>query len=565
MEPMSLAGAETAFPTLTDDEMQRIRTVATAQIFKDGEKVFRAGDADIDFFVVESGSVQIINPTDDDREVVVHHERQFVGDIDLLTRRRVIVTAIAHGDPHAILLRVPGHKLRELLNTVPSLSEKLIVAFAARRCLLTSAGVLGMNVVGCDHKSEDMLIREFLHRNFVPHTWHDVESDDGRRVLKRLGKTADDTPLVETGDHEVLVRPTIAQLADAAGLSPSCRPEQIFDVAVIGAGPAGITSAVYAASEGLSTIVLDRLGPGGQAAGSSLIENFIGFPSGLSGTQLATRGVLQMLKFGAEFHAPVTIVELVPGDDFHTLKTLECEVGIRARYVVIATGAKWRKLAVPGANRFERAGVYYAATSVEARVCSGQDVVVVGGANSAAQAAMYLSECSPRVHMLIRGPRLEKGMSEYLAARIQANPRITVHTNAEVTEVFGDGQIRAIDVICKQTNTRKRLDCNALFVFIGCEPYTSWLPASVARDNHGYLLCGPDAQKSGRWPLAERDPCPVETTLPRVLAAGDVRWGSTKRVAFAVGDGALAVTCIHDLRTREDTPSAATATAAAVV
>jgi thioredoxin reductase (NADPH) len=311
----------------------------------------------------------------------------------------------------------------------------------------------------------------------------------------------------------------------------------------VGAGPAGLTAAVYAASEGLSTVVLDRLGPGGQAAGSSLIENFIGFPSGLSGAELAERGVLQMLKFGATLITPTDVVGLRPGDEHLSLLTGEGEV-IRARAVLAATGVRWKRLEAEGAWRFERCGVYYAATSIEARLCEKQPVVVIGAGNSAGQAAMFLSECAERVHMLIRQPELGEGMSEYLVKRILASKKITVHGGVEVKAVLGKECLAAVEVEETDGGKTERLACGAVFVFIGAEPHAAWLPPSVERDKDGYVLTGTDAAKSGRWKL-DREPCVLETTQPRLLAAGDVRAGSTKRVGFAVGDGAMAVTCVH--------------------
>jgi thioredoxin reductase (NADPH) len=296
--------------------------------------------------------------------------------------------------------------------------------------------------------------------------------------------------------------------------------------------------------------VIDQLGPGGQVGGSSLVENFIGFPAGLSGAELATRGVLQMLKFGAKMVAPVSVDRLEPAADgsTHALH-LSCGAVMQAQVVLVATGMRWRKLDVPGAQRFERQGVYYACTSVEAFMHQGQDVAVVGAGNSAGQAAMFLAErCARKVHLLVRREVLGPGMSEYLADRIRAQHNIEVHTGVEVSEVEGDEQITGAMLKHKDGGGTSRIDVNAIFVFIGAEPGATWLPDAVARDAHGYLLTGSDALGSGRWPLRDRDPTPLETTLPRLLAGGDVRAGSTKRVGFAVGDGSLAVTCAHRIR-----------------
>jgi thioredoxin reductase (NADPH) len=315
---------------------------------------------------------------------------------------------------------------------------------------------------------------------------------------------------------------------------------------------------VYAASEGVKTIVLDRLGPGGQAAASSRIENFIGFPSGLSGNDLATRGVLQMLKFGARMVAPVVVERIVPAaspDDLHSLY-LDCGTQLRARTILAATGVRWRQLDVEGAERFESAGVHHACTSVEATLYDKQDVAVVGAGNSAGQAVMFLAECcqTRTVHLLVRR-RLGPDMSDYLLGRIRATPNISIHEGVEVAGVHGEPRmdsitLRQFNPNAGPTNGHKNLETlavSAVFVFIGADPGASWLPDSVARDKLGYVLTGVDALKSGFWPLTTREPCPLETTVPGILAAGDIRSGSTKRVGFAVGDGSLAVTCVHKL------------------
>jgi len=537
---------DAAFPTLDENEMHALCAHATPCTYRDGEKVFRAGDADIDLFVVESGGIDILNPTDDDRLIVTHGPGQFAGDIDLLTRRPVIVTAVANGETK--LLRVPSKKLRAVLNTIPRLSDKLLTAFQVRRDQLQRAGVLGLKIIGPGSCRDTTVVREFLYKNFVPFTWYDSENELGQQHLKRLGSPRK-TPAIEFGSGKVVLNPSLRELAREAGIWRDCPTEQV-DLAVVGAGPAGIAAAVYAASEGLSTAVLDRLGPGGQAGGSSRIENFIGFPAGLSGADLATRGVLQMLKFGARMVAPVSVDRLEPGVDGEPHKLhLDCGAVMSAPTVLVASGVHWRKLTVPNADRFERAGIYYACTTVEGYLHQDQNVAVVGAGNSAGQAAMFLAEhCARTVHMLIRKDVLGPGMSDYLAARIRATPSIIVHTGVEISAVHGKSHVEGVDIKSAKDGGVERLDVGAVFVFIGAEPLAPWLPETIARDKLGYLLTGADAVKCGRWPLANREPCPLETTLPGVLAAGDIRSGSTKRVGFAVGDGSLAVTCAHQLR-----------------
>jgi len=501
---------------------------------------------EIDLFVVQSGHIDILNPTDDDRLIVSHGPGEFAGDIDLLTRRPVIVNAVARGDG-VVLLRVPNSKIRDVLNAVPRLGEKMITAFAARREQLQRGGVLGLKVVGPKSCRDTTIVREFLYKNFVPFTWFDTEQADGREQWKAIGSPKK-TPAIECADKTMLYNPSLLDLAKCAGIWRHCPSDEV-DLAVVGAGPAGIAAAVYAASEGLRTVVLDRLGPGGQVGGSSLVENFIGFPAGLTGADLATRGVLQMLKFGAKMVAPVSVDEIEPTADgsAHTLH-LSCGTQLRAQVVLVATGVRWRKLEAPGCEGFERQGIYYACTSVEAFNHQGQDVAVVGAGNSAGQAAMFLAErCARQVHLLVRREQFGPGMSDYLADRIRAQPNITVHTGVEVSAVHGARRIESADLRHKDGRT-SNLPLSGIFVFIGAEPHVGWLPESVARDKLGYLLTGADAAASGRWPLKDREPTPLETTLPRVLAGGDVRAGSTKRVGFAVGDGSLAVTCAHRIR-----------------
>ncbi len=537
---------EVAFPHLTGAEIAHIKPLATVCDYADGEIIFRVGQADIDLHIVESGLIDIINPRDGDAVIATHGPGQFAGDIDLLTGRPVIVTAIARGQTR--ILCVPGNQLRALLNRVPSFGEKLIVAFTRRRELLLQSGVLGLRIVGPGRCRDTNTVREFLYKNFVPFTWFDPDTEDGQNVLVALGSPKK-SPVIECGNGRVLVNPSLRELAAEAGIWKHC-PSQEVDFAIVGAGPAGIAAAVYASSEGLSTLMLDQLGPGGQAGGSSRIENFIGFPAGLSGAELATRGVLQMLKFGARIVAPVAVVKLSPAksaDDLHVLH-LDCGAEIRSRVVLLALGVRWRRLEAAGADRFAGAGIYYACTTVEADLYDGTDVAVVGAGNSAGQAVMFLAECCParKVHMLIRRT-LGRGMSEYLSSRIRATANVVVHEQTEIEAVYGSRHIEEISLKGNDTMASRRLPCSAVFVFIGAEPSAEWLPTDLARDANGYLLTGTDVLRSGLWRRADRDPCPLETTLPGVLAAGDIRSGSTKRVGFAVGDGSLAVTCAHRL------------------
>ncbi|QEL16628.1 FAD-dependent oxidoreductase [Limnoglobus roseus] len=542
-----VAGIEDlTFPKLTPAELDLLRPFAVSVAFADGDIVFRAGTAELDLFVVTDGAIEIRNPADGDAVVATHPTGGFAGDIDLLTGRPTVVSGHAKGATR--VLRVPHAMVRGLLNRVPSFGEKLIVALTRRREALSMAGKLGITVLGSGHCKDTNLVREFLHKNFVPFRWVDSETDAGRAALANQ-PPACKKPVVDCGSKQVLFNPTLRELAKCAGIWRACPGERV-DLAVVGAGPAGIAAAVYAASEGLSTLLLDRLGPGGQAGGSSKIENFIGFPAGLSGTDLATRGVLQMLKFGAKMAAPVTVDRVeVPADIREPRRLhLDCDTVIQARVVLIATGVGWRKLPALGAERFEAAGIHYVCTAVEAVLYDESDVAVVGGGNSAGQAAMHLAECcrTRRVHLVVRSP-LDKSMSDYLVSRIRGTANICVHEGSAITEVEGNHRLEFVHIERTASGERNRLPCAGVFVFIGADPAVGWLPPEIARDDLGYVLTGSDVLRSGRWPVADRDPCPLETSLPGVLAAGDVRAGSTKRVGFAVGDGSLAVTCTHRL------------------
>jgi thioredoxin reductase (NADPH) len=534
-----------AFPRFDEHEMRQLDEIAIRQEYADGETVFRAGDADVDLYVVRSGAIDIFNPVDHNRLIVSHGPGEFTGDIDLLTRRPVIVTAKARGETE--LLRISGDGLQQVLNAIPRVGEKLITAFQVRRAQLQAGGVLGLKVVGPSSCRDTTVVREFLYKNFVPFTWFDTEKPEGKDEWQKMGSPRK-TPAIECADGSILENPKLLKLAQCAGIWRHCPTEDI-DLAVIGAGPAGIAAAVYAASEGLRTLVVDRIGPGGQVGGSSMVENFMGFPAGLSGTELATRGVLQMLKFGAKMVAPVDVEKLDPLPDGSAIDLhLSCGTVVRSKVVLVATGVHWRKLDVPGADRFERAGIYYACTTVEGFLHRDEEVAVIGAGNSAGQAAMFLAErCARKVHLLIRRDELGPGMSDYLVSRIRAQHNIEVHTGTQVSAVNGARRIDSADLRHSDGST-SNIPIRAIFVFIGCEPHAGWLPETVARDAQGYLLTGADAKNSGRWPLTSREPTQLETTLPRLLAGGDVRAGSTKRVGFAVGDGSLAVTCAHRIR-----------------
>lgn len=538
--------------SLDDQDLRHLLTVSKPESFEPGAFLMHFGQAAVDLFVIESGEVEVLNPTDGGRRMLVRRAGDFLGDIDVLTGRPVSLAVRALGDEAGgptRVLRVPANRVRELLNSAPHVGEKLITAFQLRRQLHAAAGAMGLRVIGPHASAETNVLREFLHKNFVAFTWVASDSPTGRDEALKLGG-AERLPAVDCGNGRILFRPSLRETATAAGVWRGC-PEGRYDFAIVGAGPAGLSAAVYAASEGLRTIVLDRFGPGGQMGGSSMIENFIGFPAGLSGTDLSTRGVLQMFKFGAEMATPVAVdrFEAATADDAPHVLHLDCDTAVLATTVLACTGVEWRRLEAENARRFERAGVHYVCTAVESGLYEHCDVAVVGAGNSAGQAVMFLADrhADRTVHVLVRRT-LEAGMSNYLADRIRRTPNVTVHEGVEIASVEGETSIRAAVVVRPQTGERWILPIGAIFVFIGSAPRTDWLPSSVARDERGFVLTGVDVVTTGLWPRIDRAPCPIETSVPRLLAAGDLRAGSTKRVGFAVGDGSLAVTCAHRLQ-----------------
>jgi thioredoxin reductase (NADPH) len=530
-----------AFPRLGEDEIRALAGMADLCSFEDGEALFHAGERGLSLYVVESGGVAIIDESGDaPRTVVVHGPGEFTGDVSLLTDRPAAISAYARGATRAYC--VGPDDLRRVIQEIPDLSDKLLEAFQTRRSLLERSGYVGVRVIGSLGDRELTAIREFFDKNKVPHTWIDADEAAGRAAMESLEIGPDQLPFVACNRGTRAARPTVARIAECIGLKRKIRAEP-FDLVIVGAGPAGLAAAVYGASEGLSTLVLDRFGPGGQAGTSSRIENYMGFPAGLTGADLANRAYLQALKFGAELVAPVEVRSMTAEGDMHRLE-IDDQV-VRGRTVLVATGASYQRLAVPGAEEREGAGIFYSCTSVHARSCRSGRAVVVGGGNSAGQAAMFLAERTAGVSLLLRGGDLRKSMSDYLARRIENHPKVEVLYHVEVDAVEGGRTLGGLRLRDLKGGGSRELECAAVFVFIGAKPRTDWMPRGVAVDPKGFIFTGADAAHSGLWPLSDREPCTVETTCPGVFAAGDVRSGTTKRVAFAAGDGALAVTCAH--------------------
>src|SRR5947209_5078133 len=535
-----------AFPTLDETQIARLSacTAAVPRSYEDGQTLFAVGARDQKFFVVKSGEVEIVDYSGDEpKRLTVHRKGQFTGDISHVTGAPAVVSAIARG--HCEVVEISGEGLRRVLNLCPDLSEIILQAFIARRQLLPqSPDFTGLRVIGSRYSQDTFRVRDFLAKNRVLFTWVDVESDPQvDRLLRQFGVTEADTPVVACGHLLMLRNPSNRQLADAIGIRQPLE-QMVFDLAVVGAGPAGLAAAVYGASEGLSTVVLEQTAPGGQAGSSMRIENYLGFPTGLTGSELAGRAVLQANKFGAHLSVPTPVTRL-EFDKTYPILRLDGGESVAAKCLLIASGAEYRRLGVEGCARYEGRGIYYAATPNEAQLCRGAQVVIVGGGNSAGQAAVFLATHAREVLLLIRGDDLYKNMSSYLARRIKQTPNIDLLCNTAIRQMRGDGHLSAVEIANHKTGAERTVETPAVFSFIGAVPRTDWLPPEIERDAKGFVQTGPALAKSPHW-TARRQPFLLETSRAGVFAAGDVRSGSVKRVASAVGEGAMAVQFVHE-------------------
>jgi thioredoxin reductase (NADPH) len=544
-----LVPTKTASPQLGDDLFARLVAYGTPQETRPGDVLFKPGDVDVDLIVVARGSVDVIRTeiADIPAETVAKvRAGGFVGELNLMTGQNVYL--LCRVREAGTVYRVTPERLRQLMANDGELSDIIFRALIARRELLQrSNGARAVEIVGNPRSASGLALRTYAARQRLIHVWFDADSPAGETLMGSSGLTEDDLPAVVMSGA-TLKRATPGTLAQQLNLTYHRSSRKPVDVTIVGAGPAGLAAAVYGASEGLETVLLDAIGTGGQAAASSRIENYLGFPFGLSGADLTGRAVLQALKFGAQLASPCQAVTLDTDRNGGRLR-LHLPEGefIDSKAVVIATGARYRALPLERWPDFEGAGIYYAATELEARGCVGSPVTVVGGANSAGQAALYMAGRGSHVSLVVRGPNIAAEMSAYLVDRLLAHPRVTVHCRSEVTRLDGTDFLEEISITDRTTDTTRAQPCSGLFCFIGAEPATSWL-TGIATEDNGFIRTDVqlnNADLGPAWADLGRTPLPFETNVPGVFAVGDVRSGSMKRVAAATGEGASAIAAVH--------------------
>jgi thioredoxin reductase (NADPH) len=546
--PLTNTRVEQIFPTLTPAQIRRIASHGHMRTMQRGEVLVEQGDKEVPFFVVVSGEVEIVRPSGAAETLItVHGPGQFSGEVNMLSGRRALfrMRAAKAGE----LIELDRQHMLALVQTDAELGEIMMRAFILRRVELVAAGVGDIVLIGSMHSAGTLRIKEFLMRNGHPYSYVDLERDpDVQNLLDGFHTAASEIPVMICRGEIVLRNPTNQQVADCLGFNETVDQTQMRDLVIIGAGPSGLAAAVYGASEGLDVLVLETSSPGGQAGSSSRIENYLGFPTGISGQELAARAYNQAQKFGAQ----VLIAKGTRLACDRKPYVVEVENGarIQTRTIVIATGAEYRRPPLKDLPRFEGAGVYYGATFVEAQSCGGEELIVVGGGNSAGQAAVFLAETAKRVYMLVRSAGLAESMSRYLIRRIEETPTIVLLPHTEIVALEGSSHLESVRWRNNQTGQIEQHNIRHMFVMTGADPNTRWLDGCVALDVKGFIKAGPDLSpedlSSARWPLA-RPPYLLETSLPGVFAIGDVRGGSIKRVASAVGEGSIAISFVHQV------------------
>jgi thioredoxin reductase (NADPH) len=546
--PLTTSRAEQIFPTLSEAQMQRLASHGMPRSVHAGEVLVELGDKDIPVFLVMSGELEVVRPSFSQETLIrVIGPGQFTGEINTLSGRRAFARIRAR--QNAEVVQIARANLVALVQTDAELSDIVMRAFISRRAELVAQGQGDATLVGSSHSAGTLRIKEFLTRNGHPYTYIDLERDaDVESVLARFGVSVSDTPVLICRGLAVLRNPTNREIANCLGFNEAVDENRVRDLVIVGAGPAGLAAAVYGASEGLDVLLLETFSPGGQAGASSRIENYLGFPTGISGNELAGRAYTQAQKFGAQML--LTTGVRLTCDRRPYVVELEDSTRIPARTVVIATGAKYRKLPINDLSRFEGTGVYYGATFIEAQLCSGEDIIVVGGGNSAGQAAVFLAQNTKSVDILVRGTGLADTMSKYLIRRIEETPNITLLTHTELADLEGRDRLERVTWRNNETGKTESKSIAHVFVMTGADPNTDWLGDCVALDDKGFIKTGPDLSAEdlidAHWPRGRR-PYLLETTLPGVFAAGDVRGGNVKRVASAVGEGSISISFVHQV------------------
>src|SRR6266540_3165697 len=543
-----------AFPKLDDHQVSLLEPLAKRQVLGRGELIFKAGQRDMGLTVVLRGEIEVFEQRDDTEQILATaRERDFLGDVAMLQGTSVLATARVTSEETEIL-HVPATELRRAFAELPGVSEPIVKALIMRRKRLRrDREFAGLRVLAAGGSREGHQLDDFLDKNRIPHRLIEFESEQGQELSKRLHLTSRDLPALITAAGAPLRRPSLREVAQVAGL---LRPlafenenEIKCDLAIVGAGPAGLAAAVYAASEGLHTVVLESYAPGGQAGSSSLIENFFGFPTGIGGGELTWLAQLQAYRFGAKFSTPAAALSLQynPDGEYRAcLETEGCGAVLRAKAVLITTGADYRRLEAEGREQFEGVGVYYAATALEGQLCRNETVVVAGSGNSAGQAAMFLSDGAAKVLLLVRGNNIGNKMSDYLSRRVEARENNEILYNTEVRKMFGGKKLEQIELENTKTGERRVVRTPAVFSMIGARPCTDWLPPEIERDAKGFIKTGINVAGAPAWKTNKHQPGPLETSLPGIFAAGDVRSGSVKRCAAAVGEGGMSIAGVHD-------------------
>jgi thioredoxin reductase (NADPH) len=546
LTPFSADVRGDAFPVLTAEQIGRIRPLSKVRKVEVGEILFEPGDADIPFFVLLSGSMEIVQPDLHGERLIVNHDAgEFTGEITMISGRRGLVRGrvTTAGE----FLEMSSDELRTLVARDAELSEIFMRAFILRRVTLINRGQGNVILMGSRHSAKTLRLREFLTRNGHPHTYVDLDTDtSSQEMLDHFHVTMEEIPVVICNNRTVLRSPSIQELARCLGLNAHITASEVRDLVIVGAGPSGLAAAVYGASEGLDVLVIEAESPGGQAGSSSRIENYLGFPMGISGQELAGRAAAQAQKFGAKVLIANNVTRLNCDRRPYEL-SVDCGQVIRARTVVIASGAQYNKPNIDNLTKFEGQGVYYGATYIEAQLCGKDEAIVVGGANSAGQAAVYLSQTASKVHILVRSGKLSDTMSRYLIQRIEENPAIELHYCTEIVGLDGGTQLERVTWQDKNTGETSTHDIRHVFIMTGGAPRTEWLKGCVAMDSKGFILTGRDLDPvihDYHWPLP-RVPQMLETSMPGVFAVGDVRAGNVKRVASAVGEGSIAISLVH--------------------